>query len=265
MPTQRRASLVDNLGGEVQRRAEPNFAWKSACSAHEAMFGLRGFWPMSAFDANGNALDQSGNGRTLTLTRNSNPYRLYDLAPAINLDGVADRLTRATEAGLNITGTELYVDAAYRGLTIGGWFWWDSSVPANRWLIGKSNGAAAGEPYRLRTTGANVIGFEVGFGGVTFTVNHTTAPTANAWHHVVGRYHAQTQDLDIVLDGVVVTNAAGGPASIVSAVDTFAIGCNGAASVFFDGRASMCFLCASSTSRTAIRSLFEQTRAMYGV
>ena len=57
-----RDQVVTWLASIFQRRYEPNFAWKSACSAHQALPGLRGFWPMSGYDDTGRATDLSGQG-----------------------------------------------------------------------------------------------------------------------------------------------------------------------------------------------------------
>jgi len=101
-----------------------------------ALPGLRGFWPMSSFNEAGNAYDMSEQGRVMTY--NGNPLYNYDgVVPYVALDGIGDFLSRADEAGLDIIGTETYVDGAVHGLTLGGWFYFDNALGSNEKLIAK--------------------------------------------------------------------------------------------------------------------------------
>lgn len=259
--SQRNDREISRLSGDFQLRYEPNFAWKSACSAFLALPGLRGFWPMSSFDEAGNARDLSGQGRTLTY--NGNPTYNYDsLAPYIEFDGVGDSLSRSDEAGLDITGTEAYVAGAVRGFTTGGWFWLNSFTPLVNAFIAKFT--ALGNLSYMLFELAGIYRFGISSDGTAQTTVDVASPTLGAWHFVVGRFIPSTE-LAIFDNGVKVTNVAAIPASIFSGNSAFCIGLDLADSSYLDGRASLCFLCATALSDAIVLSLFHQTRAMFGV
>jgi hypothetical protein len=232
-----------------------------------ALTGLRGFWPMSAFSSAGAAYDQSGNGRTLTY--NGNPVFGYDgLAPYCAYDGTGDYHTRADEAGLDITGTETYVDAAYRGLTMGGWFNPAAfTAAAVQGLMGKFSAGVNQRSYILRTDPA---------GGVRFTINNTgaaagnqtvTSPTAmsiNSWYFIVGRFDPGTE-IAVFVNGIKETAVAGIHANLFSGASDFDIGGGGGGVDLSTIKASLCFLCAAALSDAHISSLFQQTRGAFGV
>jgi len=243
------------LTADFQRRYEPNFAWKSACSVFACLPGLRGLWPMSSFDENGDAYDLSGQGRTLSY--NGNPtYSYADLIPYIDLDGVGDFLSRADEAGLDITGTESYVGAA-KGLTLGGWY-----RPGNvnaAYLMSKM-GAVGNYSYWLQQTAT--VDFQVSVDGTNVTSVSGAAPVANAWKFIVGCFYPSTY-LRLYINDAIYTNAVAIPASIFNGNGPFQVGAGNSASPL-TGRASLQFLCCQALSATLVRSTFEQTRAMFG-
>lgn len=232
-----------------------------------ALCGLRGFWPMSAFGSGGTCYDQSGNGRTLTY--NGNPVYGYDgQAPYIRFDGTGDYLGRADEAGLDITGTETYVLAGQRGLTLGGWFWPENAV-SGQYLMSKWAGGG-NLSYALILSG-NVAGDPVAFyisdDGAGFdNVASVTGYTTSTWHWVVGRFNdADTgEELAAWLDNekTTVTTARN---AIFSGAAPFNISGFNNGSALYTGRASFCFLCAAALSDETISFLREQTKVMYGV
>lgn len=67
--------------------------------------GLRGFWPMSSMNENGGAMDLSAQGRTLAATGTPG-YAVYNnqLLAYSDYDGATQFHSRASEAGLNLTG-----------------------------------------------------------------------------------------------------------------------------------------------------------------
>lgn len=234
--------------------------------------GLRGFWPMSAFESGGNAFDQSGNGRILTY--NGNPTYNYDkLVPYINLDGTGDYLSRADEAGLDILGSESYVASAARGLTIGGWFWIDVLPGANgAGYIAKWNDAGVNQRSYLiwHSTAANVIGFYIsslGTGATIFSIDSSIVPAISQWYFIVGRFDPSTE-LAIWINGVKDTNAVAIPAAIFNSTASLTIGRwegGGAGVQYLDGRASLNFLCAAALSDDIIGELFSLSRGWFGV
>ena len=260
------SSQTDGTSSQFQRRWEHGFAWTTACSAFLALPGLRGFWTLGSIDSAGLAYDQSGQGRALSY--NGNPTYNYDgLAPYIDLDGTGDYLSRADEAGLDILGTETYVAAAVRGLTLGGWFY-TSTTAATQFLCGKSTGAAAGSSYQLYwlNVGAAVYAaFAVSNGAAFTTVTDATASVGSTWHFVVGRYDPSTT-VDVYLDNRKTTVAVAVPAAIANTAAQFTIGSLSAGGgSLLTGRASMCFLCTAMLSDAMIACLFHKTKTLYGV
>lgn len=231
-------------------------------SSFMAFTGLRGFWPMSAFSAIGDAFDQSGNGRTLTY--NGNPTYNYDgLVPYIDLDGTGDFLSRADEAGFDIIGTETYVASAVRGLTLGGWFWTDSIAAGIKGLITKHDGATiAGSAYEINISTATPTC--VVHAAASHGASSSITVTTGTWNFILGRYTPSTE-VAIFVNGTKDTNVAGIPASINNSAAPFNIGAFNSTTLLLDGRASLCFLCAAALSDTIIDAAFQATRAAFGV
>lgn len=264
----RNPEQVALLAADFQLRREPNFAWKSACSAFLALPGLRGFWPMSSFDENGDAFDLSGQGRILTY--NGNPtYNFDGLVPYIDLDGTGDYLSRADEAGLDILGTESYVAPAVRGLTLGGWFWPDTLSGPSHGLIGKWNSASQRAYLLLADVVATMArpAFMISDDGSWNAGHYCTIPHTEtiiqAWGFIIGRLNTSTNTIAAFLNGTKVQAACN--YNIFNSTADLAVGALHGGTDLFTGRASMCFLCAAALSDSVIGALFQQTRAMYGV
>lgn len=269
---QRNAQNVRLLSGDFQLRYEPNFAWKSACSAFLALPALRAFWPMSSVDytAADRAKDVSGNG--YHLTDNNTPQFGHDsLAPFCDFDGANQNLTRADGGAAtwaDITGTETYVQSTVRGLTLGGWFYFSSAAPANQTYLICKRGLAGQRGYFIRRdtlAGGSDLQFGVSVDGTAeaFAITGTAVPT-QTWLFIVGRFVPSTS-LTLFENDVLTTNLVAIPASIFDNTALFAIASSSLSTLYLDGRASMCFLCAAQLSDAIILSLFHQTRAMYGV
>ena len=269
MAIQRRNDeLVALQSADLQKRYEAAFAWKTACSMHMALPGLRGFWPMSGVLGTGNCVDQSGNGRTLTY--NGNPrYDFDSLAPYIRFDGTGDYLSRADEAGLDILGTETFIAAGHRGLTLGGWFR-PERITTNESLISKYDAAGNDRSYMLYLRG-DVVGDPVRFiisddGTGTDFVSSTGAFSANEWQFMAGRYNdADTgAELAVWLNEELTTAATARNSIHNSAADFNISGYNSGTSLFL-GRASMCFLCAMALSDATVWAIYQHTRALFRV
>ena len=261
----RNAELVSLLETDFVGRNEPSYAWKSACSACLALPGLRGFWPMSSFNEAGNAYDLSGQGRIASY--NGNPlYGYENLVQWINFDGVGDYLNRGTEAGLDILGTESYVTPAYRGLTLGGWFYVDQHVTGgdgdgliakityiNDYSYGLITDNTPNATFLISSTGA--------VGGVQ-SISETI--TYQSWYFIVGRFIPSTE-LKVWVNATQATLAVGVAASIFNSAADLEIGAYNTGANLTDGKASLVFLCATAVSDPIINALYQSTRGMFGV
>ena len=257
------------LAADFQQRYESSFAWRTACPMFQALTGLRGFWPMSAMTSAGNALSFAGSSQTRVLTYNGNPTYDYDgLAPYIRFDGTGDYLRRNDEAGLDILGTEAYIAAGHRGLTLGGWFRPENDAAAQH-IISKMytlnqysyalslEGAAAGDPVQF-TISNN--------GAALNNVQSTTGYSTNEWQFFAGRFNdADTGEELAVWNNTEKTTAASAFAAIFNGTDNLGVGGRGNGTLLYTGRASMVFLCAAALADATIWALYQNTRALYKV
>ena len=259
----RNAELVSLLETDFVGRNEPNYAWKSACAAFQALPGLRGFWPMSSTDENGAAMDLSGQSTPRILTHAGGALYTYaNLEPILFFDGVTGYLARATESGLDILGTEAYNAAAVRGLTIGGWFL-PIALRTQGFMTKESAGNAAQASYALYNTNPTILTFRVSTGAAFLEVNQAGLSTT-AWQFCVGRYDPSTE-IKSWINETTAINAVGIPAALVNSASAFEIGSFSGGVLPFSGYASMCFLSSMMLSDSIISALFQQTRSMYNV
>lgn len=222
---------------------------------------LRGAWVASVNNA-GDWYDISGLGKTLTY--NGNPtFNYAGLVPYWDLDGTGDFLDRADEADLDILGTEAYV--AVPGLTMGGWFWADAYTGPNDYLMSKLNSLTNNRSYAISLSAGPVAAAIVSNNGIA-TVSQASSITfaVSTWYFVVMRFVPSTT-LDIYVNSTKDTLAAGIPASIFNSNAAFEIGSANVGTLNLDGRAALCFICAAALSDAQISSVFEQTRAAFGI
>lgn len=232
--------------------------------------GLRGFWPMSSVDENGDAYDLSEQGRSLSI--NGNPTYDYGLgiAPFLEMDGVGDYADRADEAGLDITGTEIFILPASRGLTIGGWFF-NGRLATEEALIGKwdasfPEGPANQRSYLLEKLATDRIQFYISDDGIAQDiVTDDVDIEEDRWNFIVGRYDPSTE-LALFVNGRNIPTAGTAMASIFNSTADLNVGAhdNGAASLL-QGSASHCFLCAAQLSSQVINALYQQSRSLFKV
>ena len=268
MPTQKFTQQdVDQLSTWFQRRYEAQFAWSRLCSIYQALPGLRGFWPMSAVAyTNPIGLDQSGNANHLT-NQNSSDFGYTGLVPHVSFDGINQYLSKADGGAANwadITGTEAYIEAADRGLTIYTWAYFTNAAGAQERIVEKND--AAGGAYGVLRLAAGNIRFRVDGGGGFINVDSVATPTAGSWYFLAGRYIPSTS-LDIFVNSLVPdnTNLVGIPAAIQDVTAPFTVGASGVPGTYMTGKQSAVALCAVQHTDVLIGSVFSQTQAMFGV
>lgn len=270
MPGKRRDELTTMLDGEYQRRHEPNFSISQSLSQHINIHGLRAYWPLIDAAPGVNYYDLGGQSRTLTATGN---VFVREWATAQNHIGCAyfsgaQYLSRA-DAGFDVVGNETQYTAAYRGLTLGGWFQFAGAAAAIEMLMSKYNdGGANQEAYALYRLATGELRFNVSTDGFTNVIATTTATyAANTSYHVVARFDPSTELAVFVNGEKVASTVAGIPATLWTSTANFAIGASftaGAAGNYFTGRARDCFVSANYLEDVYIRMLYQQTRAMFG-
>ena len=267
--------MVDILRTDFQHRNEPNFAWKSAVSTTLAFPALIASWPMSALrrdNATDRVRDVSGSGYHLTANTTGGTLQFYydDLAPFANFVSANSQFLDRADGGAanwaDVTGTENYIGTSLQGLTIGGWFWFDAFT-ANRGIIGKYNDNGVNQrSYMLYwSAGTGAFTFIVSpDGAATTTVTSTVLEAIDQWYCIICTFDNDNNEISITVNGT--TNTAVYNNTIFDSTADFNIGAyaNGA-SGHMDGRASLCFPCASFMSTAQRFSFFQQTRAMFGV
>jgi len=261
-------------GTEVLKLNEHAFA--HVCSMYQALPGLRAFWPMSSVAyTNPQALDISANGNHLT-NNNIAFFGNDSLVPYVEFNGTTRYLSRPDGGAANwadIRGNELYIDsvAQKKGVTIGGWWKVDDAIPAAiETLIGKWGAAFANQAYRLsRETVAGHVIFSISDAGVNHTIELASSVTTADWHFIVGRfmiyYTGALSEVKVWLDGEA-ASATYAPTIIIKDVGTeFTIAARSGPAEYYDGKASLCFLCAMALADDTITALYQQSRAMFGV
>lgn len=224
---------------------------------------LRGLWLAGSADENGNVYDRSGQGRTLTYNGNPVLQTPGNLVSAWSYDGTGDYHSRADEAGLDVLGTESYVVAGRRGLTLGMWVQLDALGQVQ--FLGKYLTAGDQRGYHLGlTSGDNPI-FTVSSDGTSGNAVGVTAAAdaeVGRWLFAVGRFTPSTE-LALFVNGVWTRNTTSIPASIHASTAPLEIGrFNG--STGFDGRWALAFVCAANLRDELVAHLWQHSRAYLG-
>lgn len=246
--------------------------WGNVISSFQAIPGLVGFWPMGSVQRSaGTVYDMSEQDRVLGYQGNPT-FNIYNsFIPYIDLDGTGDYLDRADETDLDILGTESIFNAAVRGLTLGGWFWWDGLTTGTpdlqQQLIGKWSDAAGNASYAILNdpTGGNsrIIFYVTNDGSTAVGVATTATLTDAAWHFIIARFDPSTE-LAIFFDSTKDVNTTSIPASIFNGNSSFEIGRYQRVPNYLDGRASLCFLSANYLPDALIKGLYQQTKKLFG-
>lgn len=246
-------------------------------AAFSQLPALRGFWPMSSVDytAANRGIDLSGQGNHLT-DNNTVEFGYDGLAPYVHLTAANNEYLSRADGGAgnwaDILGTETYIEAAYRGLTCGGWVYLGTTTGANRTIISKVD-VANDWSYWLEFSNAapaNVFRFAMTPGGILagLVLCTSSVPISESqWYFVVGRFNPSTETAIFVNDTKDI-NAVGIPAAIHNGIGDLRVGAldpGGGVPNLWNGRVSMCFLCAAALSDDIILGLYERTRGMFGV
>jgi hypothetical protein len=195
-------------------------------------------------------------------------YSAYRGIPIANIDSASSaRLTRASEAAFQISGSETYFETASRGMTIGAWVN-AQSTGINQTLMGKwQNSPAAMRQYILYAGTGNTWSFIVSSDGTAQTTKtHSTVFVTNRWYFVVGRFDPSTH-VGIWVNDVYEENTTSIPSSLyVAGTEEFNFGRyngSGTPQAYLDAYVSFGFLCSSALPDSTIRMLYYRTRPMF--
>lgn len=268
---QRNSEQVNLLSADLQLRYEPNFAHKSAVSATQALSVLIGSWPMSVIrlDAAADRVrDVSGSGYHLTWNGGLQAWN-DNLTPIVWFDGATGYLSRVAGAAswASVRGNEAHVAAGIQGLTVGGWFLTDTIAAGVPVFMSKYTAGGNQRTFILRRNAA-VADWYVSANGAASLGPATLPITASTWYFIVGRWIPDATNSLIKLwvnDDTDEVNV-GAAATLFDSTADFLIGASDAGtSALLDGRASLNFMCSCAVEDAIVFSLFQQTRAMFGV
>lgn len=218
--------------------------------------GLRGFWPFSSVNESGNVYDLSGQDRILTNTGTATFGVTTPGLPYGVFNGSTQYLSRADEAGLDITGA----------LTMGLWVYPTTVTPGTAYVaMGKRSATAGNYSYRLtlNTTGNIFSGSVSSDGTVETLVNAASGPSVNNWYFLALRLTPSTE-LALWANGAKTVNTTSIPATIYNGTSAFQIcGAGGGTNNLFAGRAALGFLCAAALADAQITDLYNSTCGLF--
>lgn len=223
---------------------------------------LRGFWPFTSMGDGGAAIDLSGQGRALT--NNNNALFSYGINGGVAAFAAASSqyFSRADEAGFDIGGDETYVAPAINGITMGGWFSFDT---VNTTMAMMSKFATGGQAsYRIYKDSDQIWFYTSTDGTAENGVLSGDAPplVAGRSYFCVGR-SPNGSDQSVFVNGV---ESVGSPGlfPIFNSTTAFEIGRMNGASLL-SGRSSLCFLCAAAVPTEKLTAIYEQSRGFFNV
>ncbi len=181
--------------------------------------GLRGYWPMSAVNYIGRAVDHSN--ASVNLQRSGSPTYNYDGNAYVQL-GIANDFLYASTSELNFTGTESWVASGIRGLTVGGWFKIDATPGTNSGLISK-DAPSVQRGFTLYWTTTNNPSFFLSGDGTTGAGISYSPRSLSTWYFIVGRF-TPGAEIAIFVNADKVTNTTSIPAAINVSSQDFEIG-----------------------------------------
>ncbi len=154
-----------------------------------------------------------------------------------------------------ITGSETYIDATIRGLTIGGWFMMDTQPVGNADVFISKDDVPPQRGYRLDWTAANVPRFGASGTGAAVIFANAPASTIGVWHFIVGRYTPSTE-IAVFVDGDKTSNTTAIPATIFVSSSPFQVGRRGTDDTSIPhAKARDLFICAAALEDDIIAAI----------
>jgi hypothetical protein len=225
-----------------------------ALAEYQALPELRGLWPMSSVNEGGHILDLSGQGRTLTNNGGAGRSVTPAGAPFVSLNGTSQYLSRADEAGLDITGN----------LSLGAWIYLTALPAVAGCVVGKITGA--GNAYRLQVVNVGGVGY------LDFIVTGATEVSARSavpvpvgqWVLVGGLFSPSAYVISRVNTSAAV-NVTAIPASLNNVAAPFTVGAMGFPDYYLPGYVSLPVVCAAQIPTERWNGLYEAGRHLFGV
>jgi hypothetical protein len=231
-----------------------------------ALPAVRGVW-VGSVASGGDWHDISGHGNHLSYQGNLE-HTYSGVVPNWKLDGTGDYFSITDAASGNdfdVLGTEAYIAAAARGLTVMLWCYVEETGTLEN-LIAKW-GAAGSRAYRLFLNATDQFVMRFSDDGTNSDGATSSAVTMDAWYFVAGRVDPGSS-VDVFVGsstGLEETNQATARASIRNTATDLNVGARAGGTEPFQGRVALCAVCAAQLSNSIISSVFEQTRAAFRI
>ena len=255
------------LSSRFPQRDEPNYAWGNVCSFYNALTALRAFWPCGPQIATTQSLLITDTADNFHLSAINAPVWGYEsLIPYIEFNGANQYGFYADNAQFDILGNEAY--NAQPGLTMGCWIYPDRVTGTREYLLSKWDEAIPlSSAYRImRGVGGNTS-FAISTGAASPGVSSTSLVRQSIWQFVAGRF-VSGATLDVYLSTDIgtleKTSAATAVAAMQNSAYNFTMASDGTPSLYFDGKISLAFICASALSDTIINELYQLSRPLFG-
>lgn len=249
-----RLNFLERQLADIQT-LEATRGYTDAISSYLMLPELVAFWPLSSVDySSGNALDISGQGRTLT-NNSALAYGVDGIIPYSQHDGSADYLSRSDEADLDITDH----------LTLGCWVYPEATPGTTAGIIGKYDTTGNQKSYAIRLGAGGNFSFTISSDGSTDTAaTDANGYSLNTWQFIVGRYQPSIR-VKLYVNNTSAENTTSIPSSIFNSTATFEVGAYRGGSQIITGRVAFPFICAAALSDTIVLRLFHVTRPLFGV
>lgn len=258
--------LLDNLSHYYRKKYAPEHAFADAVGMLQMFPGVVAIWPMSVVFGSGNVIDLSGSGTHLTNNNTVTFNAASDglVAYANFVAASSQYLSHTDGVPFDISGTEAFIGNV-KGLTVGGWYNFDV-ITGTPGLMTKWNSTGNNRSYALTLSGASLPVFQVSNTGaaVTNVATSTTAVAASRWYFIAGTYVPSTS-ISVWVNGLETVNTTAITASVFNGASIFSIGSFGNPTAHFDGKASLCFLCAAAVPDHFIETFYDFTRPLFGV
>jgi hypothetical protein len=261
MAVERNSQLIDGLKSDFRQLYSPAHAFADAVGMLKMLPGIRGIWPGSAMGADGQLLDETGNG--LHMTRSGLvSFRKTGLAPHIHYAG-AQYHTRADESALDITGTEIYTNI--KGLTVGAWVRFDNTASALEMILSKQSAAAGQRSWNINRLSNGISRFQLSTDGTAVVnVDSSSVLLASTWYFIAGRFTPSTE-MTLWINDTKTTNTTSIPASIFSSTSNFEIASYSGGINFATADICLSFMCATAVPDDDLNTFFQFTAPLFGV
>lgn len=240
---------ISLVGQQVKRIADVLTA--SQKDVFVRLPALQGYWPCGIRSGVGDLIDHSSVGANLTQV--GTPTVGYD-GNSYSLLGFGTNYFSGVGAGA-ILGTETFVDATIRGLTVGCWFMVDTVPGAFNYGLISRWGSTIQRSYAIQYTNTGFMRFSASGTGAS-VISATSGPvTTGVWHFAAGRF-TPSAEVAVIVDGAKTVNTTAIPAALFNSSQAFEIGRNSATNNnIFQGKVRDAFICAAALEDDIITAI----------